>query len=88
MAGGLSRPKMPDTSAAEKAQSEALEKQTEMLNQQEARLDAQEKSAQATAAASARSRRRGRGAFRLLLSSARGGSAATGIKGSGTTLGG
>ena len=87
MGGIISKPKMPDTSAAQKAQAEAMEKQTEMLNQQEARLEAQEQSAQRTAAASARSRRRGRGAYRLLLSSMRGGAAATGIKGSGTTLG-
>ena len=88
MGGIFSKPKIPDTSKQMAAQTEAMEKQSAILDKQEERLDAQEKSAQRTAQASARARRRGRGGYRLLLSAARGGSAAQGIqKGSGTTLG-
>lgn len=86
MGGILSKPKMPDTSKAMKAQADAMAKQTELLDQQEARLKEKEKSAQQTAAASSKARRRG--SYRLLLSPARGGTAAQGLeKGSGTTLG-
>ena len=82
----FSKPKIPDTSKAMKAQTEAMAKQTALMDKQEARLEQQEQQAQSTAAASARARRRGRGAYRLLLSPTRT-NAATGIKGSGTTLG-
>lgn len=84
----FSKPKMPDTSAAMKKQTEAMEKQTEILDKQEQRLDAQEAAASRTAASSARARRKGRGAYRLLLSPARA-NAAKGItdKGAGTKLG-
>ena len=87
MGGIFSKPKIPDTSKQMKAQADAMEKQSALLDKQEARLDAQEMSAQRRAQASSMARRRGRGGYRLLLSSARG-NAATGIaKGSGTTLG-
>ena len=87
MGGIFSKPRIPDTSEAMKKQTEAMEKQSAILDKQEERLAAQERSAQRTAQASARARRRGRGGYRLLLSPARA-NAATGIsKGSGTTLG-
>ena len=84
----FSKPKMPDTSAAMKRQTEAMDRQTEILDKQEKRLDAQEASAARTASASARARRRGRSAYRLLLSPARA-NAAKGItdKGANTQLG-
>lgn len=79
-------PKMPDTSKAMAAQTQAMEKQSALLEKQEARLEEQEKTAQRQASGAARARRRGRGSYRLLLSPSRS-NAATGIKGSGTTLG-
>ena len=82
----FSKPKMPDTSKAMAQQTEAMEKQSALLEKQEARLEEQEKTATRQASASARARRRGRSSYRLLLSPARA-NAATGIKGSGTTLG-
>jgi len=81
------KPKMPDTSAQDKAQVEAMQKQTEILNKQEARLEEEEKTAKSRMAARSTSRRKGRGGYRLLLSSSRA-NAQTGIKGSGSTLGG
>jgi len=84
MGGIFSKPKMPDTSAAMKAQTSAMERQAELLEKQEARLEAEEGSARRTAAASARARRRG--GYRLLLSPTRT-NAQVGIKGSGEKLG-
>ena len=88
MGGIFSKPRMPDTSAAMQRQTEAMERQTELLDKQEARLDQQEAAASRTAAASAWARRRGRSAYRLLLSPARA-NAAKGIsdKGANTQLG-
>ena len=60
MGGILSKPKMPDTSKAMKAQADAMAKQTELLDQQEARLKEKEKSAQQTAR---RRRKQGVGAL-------------------------
>ena len=81
------KPKMPDTSAQDKAQADAMRKQTEILDKQEARLEEEEKTAKSRMAARASSRRKSRGGYRLLLSSDRD-NAQTGIKGSGSTLGG
>ncbi len=91
MGGIFSKPKMPDTSAAMKKQAEAMDRQSDILDKQEERLDQQEAAAARTAAASARARRRGRSAYRLLLSPARA-NAAKGItdmrsKGANTQLG-
>ena len=84
----FSKPKVPDTSEAMKKQTEAMDRQADLLDKQEARLDQQEAAASRTAAASARARRRGRSAYRLLLSPARA-NAAKGItdKGANTQLG-
>jgi len=87
MSGIFSKPKMPDTSAANKMQEENMKKQDEINKKQEERLDAQEKDAQSKLAGAARARRRGRGGYRLLLSSARA-NAQTGIKDSADKLGG
>jgi len=84
----FSKPKMPDTSAIQQAQLKAMEKQSELLDKQEARIDAQEEEALKQASARARSRRMARGGFRMLLSPLRGGEAAQGITGSDTKLGG
>jgi hypothetical protein len=84
----FSKPKMPDTSAIQQAQLKAMEKQSELLDKQEARIDAQEEQALKQASARARSRRMARGGFRMLLSPLRGGEAAQGITGSDTKLGG
>ena len=81
------KPKMPDTSAQDAAQVEAMRKQTEILDKQEARLEEEERSAKSNMAARSASRRKGRGGYRLLLSNNRS-NAQTGIKGSGSTLGG
>jgi type IV secretory pathway VirB10-like protein len=81
------KPKMPDTSAQDAAQVEAMNKQTEILDKQEARLEEEEKTAKSRMAARSASRRKSRGGYRLLLSSNRA-NAQTGIKGSGSTLGG
>lgn len=81
------KPKMPDTSAQDKAQADAMRKQTEILDKQEARLEEEEKTAKSRMAARSSSRRKSRGGYRLLLSSDRD-NAQTGIKGSGSTLGG
>ena len=81
------KPKMPDTSAQDKAQVEAMQKQTEILDKQEARLEEEEKTAKSRMAARSNARRKSRGGYRLLLSSNRA-NAQTGIKGSGSTLGG
>ena len=56
---------------AEVAQKVAMDKQEAVLKQQEERLKASEKKAMTTASASSRSRRRGRSAYRLLLSPTR-----------------
>ena len=80
-------PKMPDTSAQDAAQAEAMRKQTEILDKQEARLEEQEKTAKSRMAARSTSRRKSRGGYRLLLSSNRS-NAQTGVKGSGSNLGG
>lgn len=88
MGGIFSKPKIPDTRPQMEAQQKAIDKQTEILEKQEMRLEGQEKAAQRQAASSARARRRGRGGYRLLLSAARGGTAAQGLsKGGNTTLG-
>jgi len=87
MSGILSKPKMPDTSRQMKMQADAMEKQSAVLDKQEARVEEQEKTAQRQMAARSRARRRGRGAYRLLLSPERGSEAAQGIKGSATNLG-
>ncbi len=84
----FSKPKMPDTSAIQQAQLKAMQKQSELLDKQEARIDAQEEQALKQASARARSRRMARGGFRMLLSPLRGGEAAQGITGSDTKLGG
>lgn len=84
----FSKPKMPDTSAIQQAQLKAMQKQSELLDKQEARIDAQEEEALKQASARARSRRMARGGFRMLLSPLRGGEAAQGITGSDTKLGG
>ena len=81
------KPKMPDTSAQNAAQVKAIERQTEILDKQEARLEEEEKTAKSRMAARSASRRKSRGGYRLLLSSNRD-NAQTGIKGSGSTLGG
>jgi len=88
MSGMFSRPSVPDTSAIQKAQLEAMKKQSELLDKQEARVDAEEKQALSQASARARARRMGRGGYRLLLSPMRGAAAAQGIKGTEATLGG
>ena len=85
MGGIFSRPKAPDTSAADKLQKENMEKQQEINEKQEKRLDQQEKDQQSRIAARLRARRTG--GRRMLLSSART-NAATGIKGSSNYLGG
>jgi hypothetical protein len=87
MGAVFSKPKMPDTSKQQEAQRKAMEKQTEILDKQEARIESQEAEAKRQVASRARSKRMGRGAYRLLLSPARGGEAAQGIKGGSTTLG-
>jgi len=79
--------KLPDTSAADKAQTDALKRQTEILDKQEARLDQEEKAAKTRMAAKSASRRKARGGYRMLLSSDRS-NAQMGIKGSGSNLGG
>ena len=89
MGGIFSKPKIPDTSAAMKAQAEAMEKQSAILDKQEERLEAQEKSAQRTAQASSarvKAQRSWRLSSALVLCPWQCG--CTGIaKGSGTTLG-
>lgn len=69
---------------AEKAQKAALDKQEAVLKQQEERLKASEEQAKTIASASSRSRRRGRSAYRLLLSPTR----QNAVKGIQQTLGG
>ena len=80
-------PKSPVAPVQDKAQVEAMQKQTEILDKQEKRLEEEEKTAKSRMAARSASRRKGRGGYRLLLSSSRS-NAQTGIKGSGSTLGG
>ena len=87
MSGILSKPKMADNSRLVQMQSDAMKKQSEVLDKQEARIEEQEKTAQRQMASRSRARRRGRGAYRLLLSPERGSDAAQGIKGSETNLG-
>ncbi len=75
---------MPERSAIQQAKVKAMQKQSELLDKQEARMDAQEEQALKQASARARSRRMARGGFRMLLSPLRGGEAAQGITGSDT----
>jgi beta-phosphoglucomutase-like phosphatase (HAD superfamily) len=72
---------------AETAQKAAMDKQEAVLKQQEERLKASEEKAKTVATASSRSRRRGRSAYRLLLSPYRP-NAVKGIGGQQQTLGG
>lgn len=80
-------PKVPDNSAANKSQTEAMQKQADILAKQEARLEEEERTAKSRVAARSKSRRNQRGGYRLLLSSDRE-NAQTGIKGAGSMLGG
>jgi len=69
---------------AEEAQKAAMDKQEAVLKQQEERLKASETQAKTVASAASRSRRRGRSAYRLLLSPTR----QNAVKGIQQTLGG
>lgn len=80
-------PNSPVAPVQDNAQVEAMQKQTEILDKQEARLEEEEKNAKSRMAARSNSRRKSRGGYRLLLSSSRA-NAQTGIKGSGSKLGG
>ena len=70
--------------AATKAQEAAMAKQEEVLKKQEERLKASETQAKSVTSASQRARRRGRSAYRLLLSPYR----PNAVKGIQQTLGG